>query len=83
MNAPFRIQSSDAAATPPRVLIIGVGIGGKVFLDDNRAWLAPFGALTAASRMRWMSASGIGSGRNRRIERWVKITSPSGIDNRV
>jgi hypothetical protein len=30
-----------------------------------------------------MSANGIGSGLNRRIDRWVKIASPSGIDSRL
>jgi hypothetical protein len=29
-----------------------------------------------------MSSIGIGSGRKRRIERWVKIASPMGIERR-
>src|SRR5689334_3144987 len=50
----------------------------------NRAiWrLAPLGARTAASTRRRRSATGRGSGRNRRTDRWVKITSPRGIANR-
>jgi hypothetical protein len=46
-------------------------------------WFPPLGARTAASRMRRMSSSGIGSGLNRRMERWVKIASPSGSDSRL
>ena len=44
--------------------------------------LPPFGALTAASTIRRMSSIGIGSGLRRRIERWVNIASPTGIDSR-
>src|SRR5207244_3122243 len=44
--------------------------------------LPPFGALTAASTIRWMSSIGIGSGLNRRTERWVNIASPIGIFSR-
>jgi hypothetical protein len=45
--------------------------------------LPPLGAFEAASMMRRRSASGIGSGLKRRIERWVNIASPSGIDSRL
>ena len=46
-------------------------------------WLPPFGAFAAASTIRWMSSNGIASGFKRRIERWVNIASPSGIDSRM
>src|SRR5882762_204750 len=44
--------------------------------------LPPFGALTAASRMRRRSSIGIGSGLKRRIDRWVNIASPTVIESR-
>src|SRR3989442_7070190 len=45
--------------------------------------LPPLGAFEAAARMSSRSSVGIGSGRRRRIERWVKIASPSGMESLV
>src|ERR1700754_4151423 len=54
------------------------------FTARKRAiWLLPpFGAFAAADTISSRSASGTGSGRNRRIARCVKIASPSVIDRR-
>jgi hypothetical protein len=45
-------------------------------------WLPPLGARIAASTMSRMSAIGIGSGRKRRMARWVKMASDSGMLSR-
>ena len=58
---------------------------GLVVITRKRViWrLAPLGARTAASRISRRSSTGIGSGRKRRIDRWVNIASPIGIESRA
>ena len=59
-------------------------IARSVSTRKRAGWLLPpLGALVAASRISRMSSTGIGSGRNRRIDRWVNIASPSGMASRA
>src|SRR5262245_62939631 len=56
----------------------------SVMTRKRATWrLPPFGAFAAASRTRWRSSAGIGSGLKRRMARWVKIASPTDIDSRL
>src|SRR5579859_90027 len=57
---------------------------GSVRTRKRPGWrLPPVGALAAASNSSSRSSAGIGSGRNRRIDRWENIASPMAIFSRA